>query len=84
MTFEIGKTYRISHSRKGIFSLRVTEVCDEWLSGIVVDGRAKAMMYYNEKGEGEPITMRKSFVHVLPDPNEGKSAKEIIQNAVNI
>ena len=45
----------------GKFVMRVDRVDDEWVSGVVVAGKAKAMLKYNEVYEGEPITVRRSF-----------------------
>ena len=60
-TLEIGKTYDVTHSRKGTFALRVQSQDDEWVTGIILDGKANAMMDYNKKLPGEEITIRKSF-----------------------
>ncbi len=61
MTYKIGETYHIKNSRKGAFLMKVTGQCDTWLKGIIVEGRANAMMYYNTKGMGDEITIRKSM-----------------------
>ena len=58
---EVGKTYRVSHSRKGTFDMRMTFVGDEWADGMIVKGRAKAMLPHNERETGEKITVRISF-----------------------
>lgn len=65
MTYEIGKIYKINHSRKGKFAIQVTRQCDEWVTGVIIQGMAKAMLDYNEKYEGEEITVRKSFCTIL-------------------
>lgn len=51
MSFENGKTYEVTHSRKGRFTLRVENQSEEWLTGLIVDGT-----------ESEEITVRKSFL----------------------
>lgn len=58
---EVGKTYRVSHSRKGTFNMKMTSVGDEWAEGTIVKGRAGALLHYNEKETGEEITVRISF-----------------------
>ena len=58
---EAGKTYRVSHSRKGTFNMLMTSVHEEWTQGTIVNGRAKAMLPYNERETGEDITVRTSF-----------------------
>lgn len=60
--YQVGATYLISHTRKGRFFMRVTGQCDEWLSGVVVAGTAKAMLDYNVKEAGDELTIRKSFI----------------------
>ncbi len=64
MEYEIGATYIVNHSRKGKFALRVDSQDDEWLTGEVVGGTAKAIMDYNIKEKGDPITVRKSFLSI--------------------
>lgn len=58
---EVGSTYNVNHSRKGKFSLLVQSDSDEWVTGIIVGGKAGAMLHYNEKECGDEITVRKSF-----------------------
>lgn len=65
--FEVGKTYKIDHSRKGKFSLTVTSVSETWMTGIIVEGTANAMMDYNTKEAGEEITVRRTHVTIIPD-----------------
>lgn len=60
---ENGKTYNVHHSRKGKFVLCVSSQCEEWISGTIVSGTARAMMDYNIKEAGEEITIRKSFIY---------------------
>jgi len=62
---EVGKTYRVIHSRKGTFDMRIASFNDEWAEGVIVKGSAKAMMDYNEKETGENITVRISFCHFV-------------------
>ena len=61
-TYEQDHLYAIHHSRKGKFSIKITGQDDEWLSGLIVAGKAKAMLAYNELEAGEDITIRKSFI----------------------
>lgn len=56
-----GKTYRINHTRKGVFVARLTSVDDVWATGVVVSGKARAMLDYNEREVGEEVTIRRSF-----------------------
>ncbi len=61
MAVEVGKTYAVDHQRKGKFVMQVTSRDDEFVTGIVVQGKAKAMMRYNEREVGEEVTVRESF-----------------------
>lgn len=63
MEYILGKTYEVNHSRKGKFSIEILSQNDEWLTGIIKKGMAGAMLDYNEKGEGEKITIRKSLIN---------------------
>jgi hypothetical protein len=60
-TPEVGKTYRISSLRKGAFTGIVTRLDDTWADILVVSGRARAMLPYNEREAGEAVTVRLSF-----------------------
>ncbi len=59
-TPEVGKTYRIKHSRKGTFSGIVTGLDDTWAKVLIVAGTARAMLDYNEREAGETVTVRLS------------------------
>ena len=66
---EVGKTYLINSQRKGTFFARLTNVNDEWATGIILVGHAHAMMEYNERDKGEEITVRRTmsiFTEQLP------------------
>ena len=60
-SIEIGKTYKVNHSRKGTFHLKVTAVDDAWVTGLIASGKAGAIIPENEVYEGEAITLRASF-----------------------
>lgn len=66
MNVEIGKLYTVNHSRKGTFCMRVTGINGEWITGIVVDSVAKAIMEYNVKVSGDEITVRDSHCRFTP------------------
>jgi len=70
MTPEINRIYNVNHSRKGKFTMRVDSVTVDWAHGQVVDGTAKAMMNYNVKEAGDPITVRLSHCQFTPIPSE--------------
>ena len=67
MDMEIGKIYKVRHSRKGVFSLKVKSFHEEWVVGEVYQGATRAMLPENVKLEGDPITVRKSFLTVIEE-----------------
>ena len=54
---EINKTYKVIHSRKGKFTMHVTDIDGEWVSGFITGGRAKYLAD-NDRLAGEEITIR--------------------------
>ena len=62
-----GKIYLVKHTRKGNFRMKVIEDSGEWVSGIVIEGIANAIMDYNIKEEGEKITVRKGLCRFIPE-----------------
>lgn len=65
MIYRRGEIWEVEHQRKGAFTICLsadynTEE-DEWISGVIVQGTAKAMLHYNVREVGESITMRGSF-----------------------
>jgi len=55
---KIGEIYEVNSIRKGKFTIKVTSVDSDFVTGIIVKGKAKAMMSYNEKEEGEIVSLR--------------------------
>jgi len=62
MNIENGKTYLIKHDRKGTFTMRVDGQDGTWINGEVVGGQSDAMLDYNIKIKGDPITIRASLI----------------------
>lgn len=58
---EVGKTYKIRSDRKGTFVARITMINDVWVTGVLVSGKAGAMLKENEVYVGEEVTLRRSF-----------------------
>lgn len=56
-----GRTYKVVSSRKGTFQGRLIRHCEEWATLEITHGKAKAMLAYNERHQGEEITVRRSF-----------------------
>jgi hypothetical protein len=65
----IGKVFKVHHSRKGNFSMKITGIDGEWITGVIVKGRAGAMLYYNERETGETITIRECLCTFTPPPD---------------
>lgn len=59
---EIGKTYKINHSRKGTFIAKAIGTDGEWITVEIVSGVADAMMDYNAATAGEKVTLRISHI----------------------
>lgn len=60
-TLEIGKKYNVFSSRKGKFKIELTDQCETWASGIIIKGKAKAILKENEVEQGEEVTLRKEL-----------------------
>lgn len=65
-TLEIGKEYGVANQRKGEFRMKVTKIDGEWITGIITDGVAKAIMSYNVLDEGEEVTVRACHTIFIP------------------
>jgi hypothetical protein len=60
---EIGEIYNVSHSRKGSFVIGITDINGEWISGVILEGRARYISFENTRmvdagATGMPITIR--------------------------
>ena len=56
-----GQIYKVKHSRKGVFNLMVTNQDETWVTGLIVEGKAGAILEYNEREQFEDITIRKEL-----------------------
>lgn len=80
-TPQVGKTYRIASSRKGVFTARLTHVSTDgvWATGIITTGRAGAMLAVNERETGEEITVRIDLCTFTPaEPTKAEPTKTIV------
>jgi len=59
---EDGKEYIITHTRKGMFAMRVDSQDDTWVNGVIVGGATSTMMAYNEKEKGDNLSIRREFI----------------------
>ena len=59
---EVGKVYRVIHSRKGKFVVEVTDNNGVWVTGTIVDGSAKALLPENHVVKGEQLVMRLTLI----------------------
>lgn len=58
---EVGRIYDVVSQRKGKFRMQLTHHDDTWASGIIIKGKTKAILAYNEVEKGEEVTVRKSL-----------------------
>jgi len=64
---EIGKTYKIHHSRKGNAVVQIVGICGEWIDCEVVTGELKGMGEGSLRVPGEELRVREclaTFVEV--------------------
>ena len=61
MELIIGKNYEVFSSRKGKFKMNLTHQDDAWATGVIIQGKAKAICSYNERMAGEEVTVRKEL-----------------------
>lgn len=53
---ELGKTYRVTHNRKGVFDMTIKSQNNEWVSGLVTKVIKGGRIYPDED-----ITVRRTF-----------------------
>jgi hypothetical protein len=64
----IGKTYNVTHCRKGSFTIKVTDLDGsigndaEWVTCLITEGHTTTLLPENQKFEGEKDTVRISFL----------------------
>ena len=58
---EIGKIYNVFSTRKGQFRMKLIHQDETWATGVIIQGKAKAILPYNEVKKGEEVTVRKSL-----------------------
>jgi len=58
---EVGKSYSVNSSRKGRFIGIVVFFDETWADVLITSGKAGAMLYYNEKEQGETVRVRRSL-----------------------
>jgi len=57
---KVGKTYRVYHSRKGRFEVRIDKIDDDCVDCTIVKGEA-VFLASDNRSVGESITMRKTM-----------------------
>lgn len=65
-TLSEGKEYEVRNSRKGTFTMLVSKIDGEWITGTITEGVAAAMMRYNVRDVGEEITIRACHSYFIP------------------
>lgn len=59
---EVGKVYRLIHSRKGEFAVAVDHNDGVWVTGYIVDGATTALLPENRLVKGERVQMRLTLI----------------------
>ena len=59
---EIGRTYNVTHSRKGDFTIKLLNQDDTWSTVLMVAGRTTTMLPENRAFKGDQTTIRTSFL----------------------
>ncbi len=67
-TLQNGSVYTIVSSRKGKFAGRLIRHDDTWATFQITSGKAGAMLEYNERFEGEEVTVRRSLCTFTEHP----------------
>lgn len=60
-----GNEYKVNHSRKGIFTMRVDSVDGEWAHGVITGGHARYISE-DDRHQGEKITIRIELANFYP------------------
>lgn len=66
MKIEIGKDYKVIHSRKGTFEMRVTREDEEFVTGDIIGGVANSLCACNVAVIGDEVIVRRSFCTLVP------------------
>jgi hypothetical protein len=61
MSLLIGKKYNVNHTRKGKFTIMVSDDDGDFVTGVIKEGTTKAIMDYNVKRKEEEVSVRKCF-----------------------
>ena len=64
-TVTVGKVYDVEHRRKGRFRVRVEEVDDTDVRGVIVEGTAE-FMTRDDAGPGDAIALRRVLCTFSP------------------
>ena len=69
-----GRLYNITHSRKGTFQIRVTDVGNDFVAGDLIKGRTNALCEDNVREEGERVEMRTTLIRKAVEVEEPSDA----------
>lgn len=58
---EVGQTYRLVHTRKGTFQVKVLALDSEWVDVQITGGKAKLTSDTDNLGPGSTFSVRRSF-----------------------
>lgn len=65
---EIGREYTCESDRRGTFRMRIIEIDDVWVTGIITVGIARAKIPANVRHPGGKVTVRASLTNFTPVP----------------
>jgi len=57
-----GKTFLVTHRRKGTFVYKVIGISGTFFDGFIVAGETKTMLPENSKSGGERLSLRRSLI----------------------
>lgn len=58
---EVGKIYNVDSQRKGKFVMLVDDIDADFVHGTIIEGKARAAMFYNERKVCDEVSVRKSL-----------------------
>jgi hypothetical protein len=62
---KVNEIWKIRHSRKGTFVVKVLSIGEEWTDVELINGQVNFLSDYNSCEVGESMTIRNSFITPL-------------------
>ena len=80
VNLEVGKTYLINHSRKGVFAAEVSKIREDWLDCVVIEGFTNTTLLENVCYMGDSVSLKRQFII---SATEVLSAQQSTKNCAN-